>query len=190
MSVLPNYSTQLTNDELLLKLKRQYPEYTSRTILLVNILQQRLYHIKNQNLVKEHMVSSAINGTGNTDGSGKTPLGAHFVREKVGENALLGSQFKGRKLTGHRVKILTNSDERSKDDNITSRILWLSGLEAGINQGKGIDSYHRYIYIHGTDEEGRLGTPASHGCIRMANQDIIDLYPAIDRSTLVYIYEQ
>ena len=190
METLPTYSTQLTNDALLYELKQQYPEYAQNGLLLINISQQRLYQIKIQSLIKTHIISSASNGTGNIENSGKTPLGAHFIREKFGDGALIGSQFKARQLTGHIPKILTNPGEQSDGDNITSRILWLSGLERGYNQGEGVDSYNRYIYIHGTDEEGRLGTLASHGCIRMSNQAIIDLYAMVDRSTLVYIYKQ
>ena len=140
--------------------------------------------------MKTFIISSAANGVGNKQDSGKTPLGAHFISEMYGDKAPLGSQFKARELTDYRPTILTNAGEKSIGDNITSRILRLSGLEPGYNQGEGIDSYHRYIYIHGTDEEGRLGTPVSHGCIRMANQDIIDLYSEVNVSTLVYIYEQ
>jgi len=187
---LPDYSSEISNAQLLLQLTQQYPEYTKHNLLLVNILQQGLFQIRNQKLIKEYLISSATNGTGNDQDSGKTPIGAHFVRDKYGDNAPLGSQFKARKLSGHIPKILKGPAELSDTDNITSRILWLSGLEPGYNQGDGVDSYDRYIYIHGTDEEGRLGTPASHGCIRMANQDIIELYSDVDTSTLVYIYEK
>ena len=93
-------------------------------------------------------------------------------------------------MTGHLPTILTSPDQSSHDDFITSRIIWLSGLEPDYNKGKGVDSYQRYIYIHGTDEEGRLGKPASHGCIRMANQDIIDLYSDVEIDTLIYIIEE
>ena len=186
----PNYSAQLTNDELLLGLKREYPKHIQHGLLLINISRQRLYHVQNSRLCDTYKISSAFNGTGNANNSGKTPLGAHFIKEKIGKDAPFGSQFKGRQLTGYVPKILTSANQKSDVDNITSRILWLSGLEPTINTGDGIDSYSRYIYIHGTDEEGRLGTPASHGCIRMSNQAIIDLFPIVTTSTLVYIYEQ
>ena len=77
--------------------------------------------------------------------------------------------------------------QKSKTDDITSRILWLDGLEKGLNKGEGIDSFKRYIYIHGTSEEGRLGSPASHGCIRMKNKEVIGLYEKIKIGTLVLI---
>jgi len=71
--------------------------------------------------------------------------------------------------------------------NVTSRILWIDGMEKGINKGDGIDSYKRYIYIHGTSEEGRIGQPASHGCIRMRNKDVIDLFNGVSIGTFVLI---
>ena len=187
---LPAYSNKLSNNELLHQLHQQFPEQANNGLLLINILQQHLFHIHDQRLIKKYHISSAANGIGNKQDSGKTPLGAHFIREKHGDDAPLGEQLKARQLTGYSPKILTDPQQRSDGDNITSRILWLSGLESGYNLGNGVDSYRRYIYIHGTDEEGRLGTPASHGCIRMANQDIIDLYAEVAVSTLVYIYEQ
>lgn len=76
-----------------------------------------------------------------------------------------------------------------EDDLVTTRILWLQGLEPGVNQGKGIDSHARYIYIHGTPEEGLIGQPASHGCIRMYNRDVIELFDAVQEGTLVEIQE-
>ncbi|MGB1307087.1 MAG: L,D-transpeptidase family protein, partial [Flavobacteriales bacterium] len=77
----------------------------------------------------------------------------------------------------------------SKTDDITSRILWLSGMEKDINKGGNVDSYNRYIYIHGTSEEGKIGTPASHGCIRMLNTDVIELYAKIKIGTKVLILD-
>ena len=176
--------------KLLLELKHSYPNYCHSHILLINIQHQRLYQIKDQTLLREYVISSAANGAGNKENSGKTPLGAHLIREKFGDNVVLGTQFKARQSTGYIPPILIRPEQSSDGDYITSRILWLGGLETGYNQGEGVDSYHRYIYIHGTDEEGRLGTPASHGCIRMANKDIIDLYTEVNTETLVYIFEK
>jgi len=92
----------------------------------------------------------------------------------------------GRVFYGDIATIYTDNT-KSKTDDVTSRIFWLDGMEKGKNKGKGIDSYLRYIYIHGTSEEGRLGKPASHGCIRMKNKAIIDLYKLIEVGTLVLI---
>ena len=85
------------------------------------------------------------------------------------------------------IATIYSDGSKSKTDDITSRIFWLEGLEKGKNKGRGIDSYKRYIYIHGTSEEGRLGSPASHGCIRMKNKEVIDLYNLIEVGTLVLI---
>lgn len=92
----------------------------------------------------------------------------------------------GRVFYGDIATIYTD-ETKSKTDDVTSRIFWLEGMEKGKNKGEGIDSYKRYIYIHGTSEEGRLGTPASHGCIRMKNKDVIGLYKLIEVGTLVLI---
>jgi len=94
---------------------------------------------------------------------------------------MIGRVFYGQIAT------LYNDKTKSKTDDVTSRIFWLEGLEIGKNKGEGIDSYKRYIYIHGTSEEGRLGEPASHGCIRMKNKEVIDLYKLIEVGTLVLI---
>ena len=170
------------------ELRHHHPNYT--TLLLINIQQQHLYHFKHAKLIGTYTISSASKGVGNQENSGKTPLGAHIICEKIGGGEPLGTQFKGRVSTGFIPPILDQPDQLSDDDYITSRILRLAGLETGYNRGLGVDSFQRYIYIHGTDEEGRLGKPASHGCIRMANQDIIDLYEEVDTQTLVYIIEQ
>ena len=82
---------------------------------------------------------------------------------------------------------IISEDIDSDDDHVTSRILWLDGQEEGLNKGKGVDSYNRYIYIHGTHEEGLIGQKASHGCIRMFNNDVIYLYDIVKEGTNVYI---
>ena len=171
-------------------LAMQYPKHVGRQWLLINVSQQRLYYLKDQKLKADYPISSAKNGTGCEENSGKTPLGGHFIREKIGDNAPFCANFKGRKLTGEIPEILTQANQTYDADYITSRILWLSGLDTDYNLGSGVDSYQRYIYIHGTAEEGRLGEPVSHGCIRMANHDIIELYDRVTVDSLVYIYEQ
>ena len=190
MTRQPIYSAHSGNQELLDRLSLQFPSHITRSILLINIAQQRLYHLQNNVLVRNYIISSALNGTGSQNGSGKTPLGAHCIQAKFGDDATIGSIFKGRINTGEVASILTAKNTLSDADNITSRILWLSGLEAGYNQGDDVDSHQRYIYIHGTDEEGRLGQAVSHGCIRMANRDVIELFTHIEINTFVYIIEQ
>lgn len=165
-----------------------------QSILIVSIAEQRLYYLKNHKLDKSYLISTAEAGVGNLSGSYQTPLGTHRIAEKFGENAPIRSIFKARKNTHQIANIIHEPNIRSDDDNITSRILWLEGLEAGINKGfnknkKSVDSFSRYIYIHGTDEEGLLGKPASHGCVRMANKEIIELFETIEIGDIVIITE-
>ena len=155
-------------------------------ILFVSIKEQKLYHIKEDKIIKEYVISSSAYGIGSEAGSNKTPLGLHKVNQKYGEKTPINGRMVGRVFYGEIATIYTNNS-KSKTDDITSRIFWLEGLEKGKNKGKEIDSYKRYIYIHGTSEEGRLGKPASHGCIRMKNKEVIDLYSLIEVGTLVLI---
>lgn len=166
---------------------RHLPDDLLAPVIIISISEQRLFLMQNDKLIRSFPVSTAEAGVGNLSGSYQTPLGVHFIAEKIGDNAPLASIFKGRINTGKIASILTRRDSRSTEDLITSRILWLSGLQEGINNGRNIDTYQRYIYIHGTHEEGRLGKPASHGCIRMANQAIIDLFEQVAEGTLVDI---
>lgn len=98
----------------------------------------------------------------------------------------MGGRFESRVYTGKTAPIYSDTT-RSLTDDVTSRILWLHGEESGINKGRRVDSFKRLIYIHGTSEEGRLGTPASHGCIRMKNEDVIELYSLVEEGTPVLI---
>ena len=127
-------------------------------------------------------ISTSKYGAGNKAGSNKTPLGLHRIVSKIGRNACIGTIFKRRRNTGKIVRFSNYSG-----DLITTRILRLEGLERGVNKGKGIDSFRRCIYIHGTPEEKFIGKPASHGCIRMKNRDIIHLFEIIKRGTRVLI---
>jgi lipoprotein-anchoring transpeptidase ErfK/SrfK len=99
---------------------------------------------------------------------------------------LVNTIFVARNNTG-KVANIIESPINTESDHVTSRILWLSGLESGINSGPGVDSYSRYIYIHGTHEEGLIGQKASHGCIRMFNNDVVYLYDIVEKGTKVYI---
>ena len=161
-------------------------ETVIKEIVFVSIEKQKLYHIKNNKIISEFIISSSAYGTGNKAGSNKTPLGLHKVKQKYGEKTPINGRMVGRVFYG-KIATIYSDDSKSKTDDITSRIFWLEGLEKGKNKGKGIDSYKRYIYIHGTSEEGRLGNPASHGCIRMKNKEVIDLYNLIEVGTLVLI---
>ena len=152
----------------------------------IDISQQRLYLKQNDDLIKSYPISSSKYGEGTTENSNMTTLGLHIIKEKIGTNVPINTLFISRINTKRTVNI-ENSRNKTKDDHITSRILWLDGLEEGKNKGKGVDSYSRYIYIHGTHEEGLIGEKASHGCIRMLNNDVIDLYNYVSIGTEVYI---
>ena len=155
-------------------------------LLFVSIENQKMYHIKESEIVKQYTISSSEYGTGSEAGSNKTPLGLHKIKEKYGTKTPINGRMIGRVFYGQ-IATIYKDKQKSKTDDVTSRIFWLEGLEKGKNKGEGIDSYKRYIYIHGTSEEGRLGEPASHGCIRMKNKEVIDLYKIIEVGTLVLI---
>ena len=155
-------------------------------VIYVSIKQQKLYYIKHDSIIKEYIISSSAYGIGSTSESNKTPIGLHRIRQKYGEKTPINGKMIGRVFHGDIATIYTD-ETKSKTDDVTSRILWLDGLEKGKNKGKGIDSFNRYIYIHGTSEEGSLGKPTSHGCIRMKNKDVIDLYKLVEVGTLVLI---
>ena len=158
----------------------------SEEVIYISIKQQKLYHIQNNTIIKEYVISSSAYGIGSKAGSNKTPIGLHCIKEKYGGETPLNGKMRERVFQGN-IATIYNDQTKSKTDDITSRILWLEGLEKGKNKGKGIDTFNRYIYIHGTPEEGRLGRPASHGCIRMKNKEVIDLYKLLEVGTLVLI---
>ena len=155
-------------------------------LLFISEKEQKMYHIQNDKIIDIFIISTSAYGTGNKAGSNKTPLGLHKVNQKYGDKTPINGRMVGRVFHEEIATIYTDST-KSKTDDVTSRIFWLEGLEKGKNKGDGIDSYKRYIYIHGTSEEGHLGKPASHGCIRMKNKEVIDLYKAIEVGTLVLI---
>ena len=133
----------------------------------------------------QYAVSTARNGLGNQKDSYQTPTGVHRIAEKIGANEPSGMVFRGRQATGELAADLDNREE----DQITSRILWLQGLEPGFNQGDECDSYDRYIYIHGTSDEQRIGEPVSAGCVRMRNRDVIELFDNVDIGAFVLILD-
>jgi len=183
--ILLFYNTSFSQENIIQK-ANNYISTDYSELLFVSIENQKMYHIKEGAIVKKYIISSSEYGTGSEAGSNKTPLGLHKVKEKYGDETPINGRMIGRVFYGQ-IATLYNDKTKSKTDDVTSRIFWLEGLEKGKNKGEGIDSYKRYIYIHGTSEEGRLGTPASHGCIRMKNNEVIDLYKTIAIGTLVLI---
>lgn len=142
---------------------------------IINSKAQSLVVILEDGSILKYKVSTSKFGIGNAVNSYKTPLGWHKVTERFGDNAKPGSIFSSRSFTGKVIPQNKWSDDKS-DDYVLTRIMWLTGLEPGINSGNGIDSHDRCIYIHGTNQEHLIGSPASHGCIRMTNKDVIQLF--------------
>ena len=155
-------------------------------LLFVSIENQKMYRIQSKNIIETYEISTSKYGIGNQMGSNKTPTGLHKINSKYGHKTPVNGRMIGRVFYGQIAKIFSDTTT-SKTDDITSRILWLEGLENGINKGDNIDSYKRYIYIHGTSEEGRIGIPSSHGCVRMKNKDVIDLFNEVAIGTFVLI---
>ena len=153
--------------------------------LLVNISEQKLY-VKNK-ILKTYFISTGKAGVGQENGSYKTPLGRHEICEKIGEGCPINTIFVGRKPTGD-IYSEEFALKNNNNDFILTRILLLSGLEPGKNLGGSVDTKSRYIYIHGCPDHNPMGIPLSHGCIRMRNVDIIELFERVDVGTLVDIY--
>jgi len=133
--------------------------------------------------LKSFPCSTSRFGIGQVENSQCTPLGLHNIAEKIGAGESAGTVFKGRKIIGH------TSQPAFADAKITTRILWLDGLEPGFNRGGNVDSHDRYIYIHGTADQGSIGRPATHGCIHLADADLIPLFDLLPDGTLVWIRE-
>ena len=153
----------------------------------ISISEQRLYLYEENKLIRSYPVSSSAYGEGQVENSFKTPLGMHMIKTKIGTNVDKYHFFVSRQHIAQKAKIIHENLD-SEDDYITSRIMWLDGLKDGFNKGTNVDSYSRYIYIHGTHEEGLIGKKASHGCIRMLNHDVLELYDLIPEKTTVNIY--
>ncbi len=150
--------------------------------LVVIIEAQTLLVCKDDTVIERYDVSTSRFGNGNRENSLKTPLGMHRINEKFGAGAPPGRIFTDREDTG-----MDWDHSQAGDNLILTRILRLEGLEAGINKGVGVDSYERYIYIHGTGREDQIGSPLSHGCVCLRNLDIIRLFDTAKEGTLVYI---
>jgi len=155
----------------------------------VNIEKQQLQLLDESGaILNEYSVSTSKYGSGNANGSEKTPLGLHRIAEKRGGAMPVNEVFIGRLPHGN----LEECQERGvdlPDDVIMSRILWLEGMEPGRNKGGYVDTYQRYIYIHGTNHEDDIGTPQSIGCIRMRNDDIVELFRLLEVGSEVNIIE-
>lgn len=155
----------------------------------VSVSEQRLSLLdEDGDELRQYPVSTSKYGTGNQNGSEKTPLGLHRIKHKLGGAMPVNEVFIGRVPHGSLDECIERGVELP-DDVIMSRIMWLEGMEPGRNQGGYVDTYQRYIYIHGTNHEESIGTPSSIGCIRMRNEDIVDLFRLVDIGSEVLIEE-
>lgn len=149
----------------------------TRNKMIVSVRDQKMLLVRDGTPVKSYKISTSKFGLGDRPGSNHTPLGRMQVAKKIGDNAPMGAVFKSRRRTG---EVLTpNAPGR---DPIVTRILWLTGTE-----DRNQNAFRRTIYIHGTPEERRLGSPASYGCIRMGSKDVADLYNRIGTGADVFV---
>ena len=156
----------------------------------INIATQTLELLGEQGqLIKRYAVSTAKNGAGELEGSYCTPRGKHIIRAKIGADQPFNSVFVRRRPTGE-IYTPELSAQYPERDWILTRILWLSGCQLGFNRLGEVDTMRRYIYIHGTAEEESIGIPISHGCVRMRNSDMVDLFDRLERGTRVEIVEE
>ena len=160
--------------------------YAESAHIEVDISEQRLYLIENSLIRASYPISTSKYGEGSIENSFKTPLGKHSIKEMIGEEAEINTIFTSR-INTKRSATIIDQFEDTDNDYVTSRIMWLDGEEDGLNKGGNVDSFRRYIYIHGTHEEGLIGTKASHGCIRMFNYDVIELFKLVNIGTKVLI---
>ena len=139
-------------------------------------------------LLHRYAVSTAKNGAGEMSGSFCTPRGKHVIRARIGAGQPVNTVFVNRRPTGeiYTPELGAQLPER---DWILTRILWLSGCEPGFNRLGKSDTMRRYIYIHGTPDSAQLGVPGSHGCIRMRNADLIEVFDSVTAGTAVEIIE-
>ena len=153
-------------------------------LLTVNIADQKVSLFENGKFVRRYRCSTSRFGIGQIEGSNCTPLGLHRIAEKIGDGEPAGTIFKSREVIGHVAELGETAGK------ITTRILWLEGLEPGYNQGGNVDSHLRYIYIHGAGDQKTIGQPASSGCIHLADPDLIELFDLLPSGTQVWIGER
>jgi UDP-N-acetylmuramate--alanine ligase len=151
-------------------------------IAVVCVAEQRLYLFEDGRSTRSYVVSTAERGVGGEEDSLRTPPGTHVVDRRIGDGAGEGTVFVSREPTG-----TIWAGEECEDDLILTRVITLDGCELGINRGPGCDSKSRFIYLHGTNHETALGRPTSHGCVRLANRDVIDLCDRLREGDAVVI---
>lgn len=159
------------------------PIAPARRWLLVDVAGQQAVLVRNGGIEGTWSVSTAAAGLDAREDSGGTPPGLHAVERLIGAGAEPGAVYVSREPTG---EIWRPGDDRD-DDLILTRVITLRGLEPGVNAGSGVDSLARYIYLHGTNHEDRIGEPVSHGCIRLRNRDVVELFDLVEEGDPVVI---
>jgi len=156
-------------------------------VIDIDVNKQQLTLLQGEDIIACYNVSTAKNGVGQQNGSECTPLGKHSIRAKIGAGAKENTVFTGRRESGEifSEELRQNAPDR---DWILTRILWLSGLEKGKNKGGEVDTMRRYIYIHGCPDNDTFSSPSSHGCVKMRNKDIIELFNNLDAGIRVLIH--
>ena len=153
------------------------PAPNTRDVIVVSVSDQKLALYQDGALIRMYPISTSRYGVGNTENSNRTPLGWMEVAHKVGGDAPVGAIFRARRWTGE-----TSALNDGEEDLVLTRILWLTGTEPDNR-----NTMQRYIYIHGTNQEQKIGRPASQGCVRMTSSDVIDLYDRVDPRARVLI---
>ena len=162
--------------------------HTKDFLIRVSIDEQRLQLLESGRVVMDVAVSTAANGPGEIMHSECTPRGRHRIRAKIGAGAASNTVFVGRRDTGELYTPELRQQHPDRDWMLT-RILWLSGMEPGLNRFGERDSMRRYIYIHGCPDEDPMGIPSSHGCVKMRNTEVIELFDRVPAGTEVRIQE-
>lgn len=162
------------------KLKQRY--------IYISVAEQRLQLIDKQNILLEVQISTAKNGVGEQSGSECTPRGWHKIQAKIGANCPENTVFVGRRTTGERWSESLQQQYPNRDW-ILTRIMWLSGLQAGLNRFGKQDTMARYVYIHGCPESHTMGVATSHGCIKMKNTEVAALFDQVEVGIPVFIDE-
>jgi len=166
-----------------IRYKKQFSD-----LVYIGALRQKLYLIRNYRVERVYDISTSRNGCGMENKSEKTPLGLHRIKNKVGDKTPLGGIISGMHFTG-KIASIEQRPVSTGNDDVTTRAMRLEGTENGYNKGGQQDSFLREIYIHGTPEEGLIGQPVSHGCVRMRNSEVVELFDQVKEGMYVLILE-
>jgi hypothetical protein len=154
-------------------------------VIIASVKHQTINHFQYGKRVKAYVMSSSKRPPSCVEGSLGTPCGLHEVCEKIGGEEALGTVFEGRVSIG--LRYWECEREKREKNLITTRILRLRGLQPGINSGGGVDTYDRYVYVHGTNHEDKLGVPSSSGCLQLGNKEVLELFDLVPIGTHLYV---